>query len=191
MSLLTTQLLVEKILEHAGEYEWSLQGLGLFRFYFRDRARLHIWDHRYAWAMDSAIHDHSWDLSSTIISGKLNNQRYVEHVHGEEWNKGRIVAGYNAQLVDTKLVKLAKLQSETYWPGQTYSQKADEIHMTYADYGTITIMERDQGDPDAKVHVYFPKDHEWTNGKPRKLEAWEIKPVAEYALVQLRKHFER
>ena len=84
------QALVRTILEHAADYPWRLQGVGLLALRLDDRRehRLHVWDPD-GGDGDPPIHDHPYDFTSTVIVGELTNTRYVEDPTGDEYCRER------------------------------------------------------------------------------------------------------
>ena len=70
-------MLTVGILDNASSYKWSVQGFGMLRLYIRKVGRLHIWDNELRYPGVSVIHNHSWDLESTIIVGAIRNTRYT------------------------------------------------------------------------------------------------------------------
>lgn len=166
--------LIRKILIDPRLYDWSYQGLGMLRLYLGDVARIHIWDQRLAIPDVSTIHTHSWSLKSIIISGEITNQRFnaVQYKDdlpdAHQYYRQRLVCGFNSEkLGDPVPVKLISRALEVYWPGQTYSQDADEIHNTFATPGTITIMERKFDGPNEEADVFFREDKSFVSAKPR------------------------
>lgn len=162
------QILTMAILDNAHNYEWSIQGFGLLRLYIRDVGRLHIWNSSLRYENVSTVHNHSWDLHSTIIAGKLHNTRYVhDDILGWPYHGHRLVTGFDTRHVeDLPLTKLYALPSEVYLPGDTYSQYATVIHRTDAEDGTVTLMERAL-DVDGQADIYWPAGTEFGTAKPR------------------------
>ena len=185
------QLVVFQILDKAVEYEWTMQGFGLLRMYIKDKARLHIWDDRLEYPNVSKIHNHSWDLKSTIISGRLFNIQYQKV--DDSLNKpthwhSRFVCGLNTkQLAEPEAVILKRGFSERYEPGQTYSQKAEEIHLTEADRGTITLMERQLDGAFGEADLFWSIDKEWGTAKPEIADKETIHKCCGFAMKRLEK----
>ena len=72
-----SRALVLTMLQHAEDFPWRMQEIGLMGLRLDDRReyRLHIWDPSY-YAGEPPIHDHPYDFTSTIIAGELTNIRY-------------------------------------------------------------------------------------------------------------------
>jgi hypothetical protein len=176
------QLLAREVLRRADAFEWSVQGFGLLRLYLGEEGRLHVWAPGLRYANVSVIHDHSWDLKSTIIAGHLTNRRYYE-ASGEatHW-KRKLVTGYNTEFVEKqRLCRLVARKPEDYYAGDVYSQRAKEIHETEASPYAITLLERKE-DTDGFATVYWPGGTEWGTAKPRPATAEEVRWVAGRAL---------
>ena len=62
--------LVRTILEHAEDYPWVMQEIGLLGLRLDDTReyRLHVWDPSSS-AGEPPIHDHPFDFTSTVIAG--------------------------------------------------------------------------------------------------------------------------
>jgi hypothetical protein len=127
--------------------EWSVQGFGMLRLYIRTIGRLHIWDSALRYPNVSMIHNHSWDLKSTVVAGCIRNTRFTrEPLMGRKYVGQRLVTGYNTRMVTPiEDVRLLDWPAETYLPGDVYAQRAAEIHRTDATDGTVTIMARRRG----------------------------------------------
>lgn len=152
------------------KHQWSLQGFGMLRLYVRDFARIHIWHSQLRYPNVSMIHNHSWDLSSTVVIGRVVNTRYTPSARpevGRLYHTQRRITGY--QTVEIGPVQeqwLEQANAEIYDPGDTYAQKAHEIHRTDAQDGTVTVMERKE-DTEGQADIYWPYGSEWGTAKPR------------------------
>lgn len=178
------QLLTLGILERAENWDWSVQGLGMLRLYIKNLGRLHIWDESLMYPNVSRIHNHSWDLQSTVIVGALQNIIYVPDPNGYTFWRKKIVAGYNYQELSTdEQVRLIPTTNPVYFPGDIYAQKADEIHFTNPLELTVTIMERHKLAEDEITEVYYEK--EFGNAKSRPATAEEILRVTQRAVQRL------
>lgn len=179
------RLAVKAILLNASSYSWSVQGFGLLRLYIGREGRLHIWDSRLRYAGVSMIHNHSWDLRSTIVSGQLFNIRYVRAGPGSMFHTHRLLTGYHSKPVTgDSLVCLTDLTPERYVPGNVYQQRANEIHKTVADDGTITLMERKE-DEQGEADVFWPEGEDFGTATPRQATQEEIALVCGFALGRL------
>jgi hypothetical protein len=186
------KLMVKAILQQATSYKWSLQGLGMFRLYLADELRIHVWDPDAAFPGASPMHTHPWDFSSYVVAGKLMQYRYSEVPDGTEWhddvnlyNKSLLLAGEGGRLVEDPVsVALRRHPSEVYEPGEWYSQKAEEIHWSQPEKGTVTLVFREfRGDLDRDhAYVYWPEGGEWVSAEPRTAVHDEVQRMALYTL---------
>ncbi len=138
------QIAVLAILDNPYSYKWSVQGFGMLRLYIRKIGRLHIWDSRLRYPNVSMIHNHSWDLESVVVSGRLVNTRFTSVTNFPpntylesgiaEYEGKRLITGYDTKDVESLgVVKLFQWTPEIYFPNSVYSQNASEIHRTDAD----------------------------------------------------------
>src|SRR5271168_970838 len=138
--------LVRSILEKHASYEWTRQGFGFVRTKIADVGRIHVWDQRLAVALVSTIHNHPWQLHSTIVSGELINQRFMESKEsGTPYSTSKLKTGEGGGLTgDTHNVMLIGERPEFYISGESYNQEAAEVHRTIARDGTVTLLQRTQ-----------------------------------------------
>ncbi len=75
-----SKALVFTILQHAEDFPWRMQDIGLMALRLDDRReyRLHVWDPSDS-VGDPPIHDHPYDFTSKIIAGELTNIRHEEN----------------------------------------------------------------------------------------------------------------
>jgi hypothetical protein len=176
------KLLVENILRHPTEFDWSVQGLGMMRVYLAPQVRLHVWDRALLVPGASPLHTHPWDFASTVVAGRMVNARFTEGA-GEEWNKVTIKCGENACTVgEAEVVRLLAGPYEIYGETAKYQQKSTEIHWSQPEDGTVTIVERVvKGDPD-HASVYWRGRGGWVDAKPRPATPDEVLAVTDRAL---------
>ena len=139
-----TKALIHTILQHAGDFSWRMQDIGLMSLCLDDRREnvLHVWDPRETNG-ETPIHNHPFDFISTIIVGEMINTRYEESPGGFEYNRFRYFApDENARSSD--LVRLIKT-SATYTEGEQYRQLAHELHDSRQLPGTVTAIRRSLG----------------------------------------------
>lgn len=190
-----SKILVQKILEKALEFQWSLQGFGMLRTYLdKDRVyRLQVWGKRYRVDNVSLIHDHPWNFKSTIIAGKIFNTRYQLRPYkpdqamkrGESlFNEKVIVAGEGGGVEgETQTVILNEQPFEEYSQGDTYTQRWNEIHKSEYIDGSVTIIEREWPKKDRdRALVYYPNGEQWVSAEPRPATPEEILDITKNAL---------
>lgn len=180
---------VHTLLQNAEKFDWELWKTGMLRLDLSPLVSLHVWDMRYREQGVTLTHDHPWHLHSLVVAGELCNQRYFPAAKDDgevsfEYKKQRITCGADAcTLSEAELVRLFKAKPEFVRPGQCYHQHKDEIHMTTAQDGTVTLVERTlQGDRDS-AHVYTRSNAVWVDAEPRKALPSEVRTIAARALL--------
>lgn len=185
------QLTALSILDHSDEYEWRLQGFGMLKTYIRGLGRLHIWDSTLRFPGVSLIHNHSWDLTSTVAAGLLVNQTYIESftsVYSKPFETKQIIAGENPQdATPLRRVRLIDEVPQTYLPGDQYSQPGNVIHKTEARDGTVTIVDRLHDGPDGLADIYWPAGTQWGTAAGREARLDEVNRAVGKALILLEK----
>jgi len=176
--------------------DWSVQGFGVLRLYIRKIGRLHIWNSALRYPSVSLIHNHSWDLRSTVVCGRLVNQRYEEWEFAPatvtmdpdlRYNRRRIMTGYDCKFVAPEdVVTLVRLNREQYFAGDVYHQRAQEVHASLPDDGCITLMERRE-ESNGEANVYWPINGAWGDAKPRLATRTEVMRTIQAAYLQLEK----
>jgi len=186
------------VLQNWLSYRWSLQGFGMLRAYITKELRIHVWDSRFAVKDVSTIHDHPWHFESCVIAGRLVNTRYrVEpRVSGASWDraqfiKERIVCGPGGGLeknldmtVNGERVWLTPLEPEHYEAGDTYRQQADEVHHTWCEDGTVTIVHREFLKDTEHANVFYKADSKWISAEPRDARPDEVSAIIDHALTK-------
>ena len=174
------QALVRTILEHAADYPWRIQGIGLLALRLDDRReyRLHVWDPD-GCIGDPPIHDHPYDFTSTVIAGELANTRYVEDPTGAEYCRER----YSPNDENDRRTDMVRLvgTSTTLGTGDRYHQLAPELHDSRQAPGAVTIIRcawRDRPD----LTVCLRSGAPWVSGQARPATPDEIKRSTTTAL---------
>lgn len=191
--------LIRPILHDPFDREWQVQGLGMLRTYIEKDVRLHIWNSAFNYCDDSGWHTHPWDFTSYLVAGSIVNTLYIENhrpvegrmIGADHWHafrKRRIVCGpEGCALSADEPCFLWAATSQEYVAGQSYSQKADDIHTTKPSDGAISIISRKLVHADGSATIYTPADKEWSNAEARKATSDEIHQGTQLALAQLRK----
>lgn len=177
--------LVRSVLERADAFEWTVQGFGMLRTKLADAGRIHVWDSRLRVPLVSDVHAHPWDLTSTIISGELINQRFkvFGELRGMRYIMSKIATGEGGGLTGTpKHVGLESEPLEFYKAGDVYAQAAEEVHRSIPIDGCVTLLARLQGPPLQETTVYWPQGARWVSAEPRPATPFEIKDAVELAL---------
>lgn len=183
--------LVKAVLEAAHVYKWQLQGLGMLRLYLSKAVRLHVWHSGFATPEASTIHTHPWDFESSVIAGELENIRYKEWSARDRISDGTTKEFYSALLhcgpggglkEDPQSVFLEKLHSEFYHGGQTYTEKAEEIHESKPKDGTVTIVTRRFKPDEDHARVFWPVGTAWGSAIPRDAMPSEVRAITQFSL---------
>jgi hypothetical protein len=176
------QTLVRNILEHAGDFNWRIQDIGVLALRLDDRRRhrLHVWDPDGA-TSDPVIHDHPYDFTSTVIAGELVNTRYSEEPGGLEHLRERYGPGDEAdRRPDT--VRLVG-NSEILRAGARYQQRAHELHDSRQVSGTVTLVRFDHFVDDlTELTVCRSPGAPWVTGESRPASIDEVKRITAIAL---------
>lgn len=167
---------------------WTLQGLGMLRRYLDVNCtfRLHVWHNDYAVPGVSTIHTHPWDLESLVLSGYLRNQRFHEAapLPGlRTFKRQTLRCGQGGGLVGKpETVRLITGDSEVLRQGQTYTQRADEVHASRPDSGCVTLVKRDFKADTEHAYVYYAAEDGWVSAEPRAATREEVCEILGYAL---------
>src|SRR5580704_144984 len=142
-----SRTVIKHILINADRFEWTVQGFGMLRTYLDSdkRFRLNVWHAGLAVPKVSMIHDHPWSFDSWIVNGEFYNIRMVEdHFNGEPYEFATILCGITSdcQLTKHGRIRLFAKPAERYVTGDTYSQAAEEIHMSVPMDGSVTLNDR-------------------------------------------------
>lgn len=188
--------LVQNVLENWESHRWSLQGFGMLRTYITKELRLHVWDSDFAVPDVSKVHTHPWNFESRVVVGRVVNTRYraassltIPAAIAVPFIQEQIVCGPGGGLakdmdmtVSGKRVWLHPLESETYVDGDTYRQEACEIHSTWCERGTVTLVLREFLPDTEHASVFYRVDSKWVSAEPREATPHEISAITANAL---------
>lgn len=173
--------LVRTILEHAQDYPWTLQDIGVLGLRLDDRRkhRLQVWDPTYC-VGDPPIHDHPFDFTSTVVVGEMTNTVYERDPVGVEYRRllYRPSQGHDHQEVDR--VTLTG-RATAIIEGCTYSQTANELHTSHQLPGTVNIITYSFQDI-TDLTVCLPDGAMFISGGSRPATSEEIKEITAKAL---------
>jgi hypothetical protein len=175
-----TKALVFTLLRHAEDFPWRMQDIGLMGLRLDERReyRLHVWDPHLS-AGDPPIHDHPYDFTSAIIVGELTNTRYVENAAGDEHLRFRYSPPDEEQRrSDTVRLSAA---AETLCEGDEYRQLAHELHASWQQPGTVTLIRCSWG-VTRELTVCLRDQASWRSGQARDATREEIKSITAKAL---------
>lgn len=162
--------------------QWSLQGFGMLRYYLPGTTRrVHVWgDHV------SDMHTHPWNFTSTVLSGRLENEIYVKDPivgEGSKYYRQKIKTGPGRWLEgDPEEVWMGLRSVALYTPGQRYRQDFEQIHVSKPSHGCVTICEREV--PADYAFVYWREDEQWGTAEPRPATPEEREAILGNALRQ-------
>lgn len=178
---------IKTILMHPHNFKWSMQGFGFLRTYLpygpnAKRFRLNVWHNGLTLPNVSIIHDHPWDFTSWILSGVFSNVRFVPYAYGLPYEFMRIKCGETGGSLGTEpqRINLSRQPTENYVAGDIYQQRADEIHLSMFEDGTVTLNDR-VGDTEMP-RVFWEQGKSWVDAKPREATYDEIADTTYLAL---------
>jgi hypothetical protein len=175
-----SRALVRTMLQHAEDFPFTMQEIGLMGLRLDDRRehRLHIWDPTNCDG-EPPIHDHPYDFTSTIIAGELTNVRHVEDPAGDEYVRFH----YSIGAEEARWSDSVHLSSEgtTFTAGDEYGQRAPDLHASWQEPGTVTAIRCDWVAPRALTVCVRDIDG-WRSGQSRPATRYEIKSFAAKAL---------
>jgi hypothetical protein len=172
--------LVLTLLQHAEDFPWRMQDIGLMGLRLDDRReyRLHVWDPSRC-VGELPVHDHPYDFTSTIIAGELTNTRYEEDPAGDEYVRFRYATGAEAER-QTDTVRLSSVAT-SFTSGYRYSQLAHELHASWQQPGTVTAI-RCSWIEAPELTVCVRDEGSWRSGIGRDATRDEIKSFTAKAL---------
>ena len=175
------KVLVYQILVHAEAFPWTMQDIGLLGLRLDDHReyRLHVWDPDRC-VGEPPIHDHPFDFVSQIIAGQMINTRYVEDRAGVEYQRIRYSPANEEERKTTDTVRLSG-KATAHTEGETYVQRAYELHDSRQLPGTVTIMRRTFKDV-PQLTVCLRDEARWVSGQSRPATSEEIKHFVAKAL---------
>ena len=173
--------LVRTILEHAEDYGWVMQEIGLLGLRLDDTRefRLHVWDPS-STVGEPPIHDHPFDFTSTVVVGEMTNTRYEEDRDGVEYCRMR----YTPPSEDERTRDTVRLSgaATTVAAGGRYHQLAHELHDSRQLPGTLTIIRRSFTSAAAELTVCYRNEADWISGRSRPATVAEVKRITTTAL---------
>lgn len=165
-------------------YRFTIQGLGMLRFYLSKSQRLHIWSPKHAAPNASTLHSHPSAFVSTVLSGSLENHIYTQDPIAEPSDYyGQVLhCGKGGGLVgDRANVRLGLESVALYTIGHRYRMEIPQIHETKPNPGCVTLCDREGVGADYAT-VYWPLDTKWGDAEPRPATPDEVAEITEHAL---------
>jgi hypothetical protein len=182
MDMALNKALVRTILEHAQDYPWVMQEIGLLGLRLDDSReyRLHVWDPSSS-VGEPPVHDHPFDFTSAIIAGEMTNTLYTESPSGVEYSRVRYPPNdEDARRPDADTVRLLATVT-TYGEGGQYSQLAHQLHDSRQSPGTVTVIRRSFREV-PELTVCRLEESPWVSGRSRPARPEEIKEITAKAL---------
>ncbi len=176
------KVLVRNILEHALDFPWRYQDIGLLALRLDEHRgyALHVWAPD--WCVGTPpIHDHPFDFVSRIIAGELTNARYKEDPAGAKHVRER----YAPSDEESRTVDYVQLSSEveTLGEGDEYAQAAEELHDSHQLPGTLTAISRGPFRAVTELTVCrLDEKAAWVSGAARTPTPAEVTDITRQAL---------
>lgn len=166
------------IIGHSSLEEWTWQGFGMLRMYpkndIKGDVRLNFWHKAFRTVHNSMTHNHPWNLTSRIMRGEIVNTRYVEEARRMPgvtvvYDRHFILTGEGGGIIEPrpKKVYLRHAVVERFLVGQTYTQKADEIHLSSPSDGTLTLNHRVRVGTQEHAFSFCPAGEVWQSAEPK------------------------
>jgi len=180
MSETLSKALVLTMLQHAEDFSWKMQDIGLMSLRLDDRReyRLHVWDPS-DFVGELPIHGHPYHFTSMIIAGELTNTRYQEDPAGDEFVRFRYRPGAEGER-RPDAVRLSSTAT-TFTEGSQYRQLAHELHASRQQTGTVTTI-RCRWLEAPELTVCVRDEGSWRSVQGRDATRNEIKGFAAKAL---------
>jgi hypothetical protein len=175
-----SKALVLTLLQHAEDFPWRMQEIGLMSLRLDDRRqhRLHVWDPSDC-VEEPPIHDHPYDFTSTIVAGELTNTRFEEDPAGDEYVRFRYPPGAEVER-QSDAVRLSS-RATLFTEGNQYLQLAHELHASWQRPGTVTAI-RCSWIEAPTLTVCLREENSWVSGQGRDATRDEVKSYAAKAL---------
>lgn len=173
--------IAKEILETSSERSWTIQGFGKMSTNITANARLHIWDRALLNPRVPAVHSHSYDFKSFVVVGRVRNLKFFESPDGDSWNKvlvssaGQLMSGFD-------VAPLLEHPMEVYSEGTQYEQPFGDVHLSFPDDGTVTLVEWDLTQAPKHMKVYWRGKAPWADAKARPATPDEVLAVSKNAL---------
>lgn len=178
---------VYSILNNWQKIDWSLQGFGMLRCRINDRIRIHVWSHELATKNVSSIHTHPWNFESTVMSGFIVNNLFIETKAGKNQEvfasqRIEIITGTHGKIIDSPVdINLEMVLSQKYIAGKSYKMDKQEIHRSVYSNGAVSVMIKEPTKL-TTAYSYFPRNTDWVSAKPRQATFKEVKIGVSQAL---------
>lgn len=141
-----------------------VHGNGFIQIDLPERKRVHVWGHPAIprQVVSTQIHDHRFDFYSFVLRGTMVNVVYrarpIDHqAPSHDVYTPQARAGEDTVLVPFgNPVRLYPSKSEVVMAGDSYRLRAMEIHETFVNEPTVTLMLKGDIQPETLVRVFCP-----------------------------------
>ena len=166
----------EGVLRRALDYPWFFFSHRMLKCYLTEEVRLHVWTDAERVHNLPRIHDHPWPFRSTILAGRVRNQRFLRtkdrryreyFYHDVVEPSGRFDSGAKpgdreqapdrCAIGPIGVTRLAPGPYEVYTEGMSYGQRGGEIHDSKSLDGTVTLVDNDLRDSRSYITVFWEK----------------------------------
>lgn len=176
--------LVKTTLERADlpGWTWTVQGLGMLRCYTSNGDRITIWHEDLVYPGVTRVHDHPWDLESTVLSGDVYDHVYsLGGFRGSDVYTRYLITAGEGRPSYPETVLLFKVATKVLSVGDTYRHAWSDVHSTSFSNGAVTYCRRSnrQGQ---MARVYVPAGEEYGSAEPRPATPEEVDKYAGLAL---------
>lgn len=163
----TTDAMAHEIVRSTNlrDLKWRHHGLGMLQGEIDEQTRIHLWDPSLRTIPDEGfrdVHDHRFDLESTVIIGKVMDVRYmvaptfIDEGQTDAWEikHAKVQVAEDMRVVDTGApgsspntrwiarVKVAELYWAMYGAGEAYTIPRRTFHTTKVFGFAMTLVRR-------------------------------------------------
>ena len=169
------------ILEHAEDYPWRMQDIGLLGLRLDDRRehRLHVWGPTYS-VGEPPVHDHPYDFTSTVVVGEMTNTRYVEDPVGHRVPPRALHAARRERAHDRHRDASPRPRPSCA-PATSTRNSRTNCTTVASSPGTVTIIRMSFVDVPA-LTVCTPSDAPWVSARSRPPTPDELEAITGAAL---------
>jgi hypothetical protein len=173
------QELLTKLKNDPLSFKWRRHGIGFIKAYLNEERtkRVHVFHKRFLTPGITIHHTHPWHLFSEVLKGNLVNTRFRKQgISSCRFMEGVISCcdfkGVEGEPVEVGLLSDApEIYTDT---NGYYFQWSDEIHMTEATDGTVTVVTLVPAKEEGKARVYWPVGSEYVNADISELSEEDI-----------------
>ncbi len=155
-----------EILDEWPRLAWRHNGVGLLQAYLDDDTRVHVWHLKLlvpGMTNSGAMHDHRFDLHSTVLAGTLVNS--MLEVEPDELGLFHVFdIGANSHEADAAMTRIGRvtvrlLSTDVLFEGDHYEVAAGAYHWARpTDELAITVAHIRNKDRERPVHILCPED---------------------------------